>query len=43
MKGLFKLFEKDIMSENFTQKEMFIYGVIAPLAFIAVCILGSAL
>lgn len=37
MKELFEIFEKDIKSENFTRKEIVIYGVIAPLALILVC------
>ena len=37
MKELFEIFEKDIMSENFTRKEIVIYGIIAPLALILVC------
>lgn len=37
MKELMKVFEKDIKSENFTRKEIVIYGIIAPLALILVC------
>lgn len=37
MKELFEIFEKDIKSENFTRKEIVIYGVIAPLALILAC------
>ena len=37
MKELIKVFEKDIKSENFTRKEIIIYGIIAPLALILVC------
>ena len=37
MKELFEVFEKDIKSENFTRKEIIIYGIIAPLALILVC------
>lgn len=37
MKELFEIFEKDIKSENFTRKEIVIYGIIAPLALILVC------
>lgn len=37
MKELIKVFEKDIKSENFTRKEIVIYGIIAPLALILVC------
>ena len=37
MKELIKVFEKDIKSENFTRKEIIIYGIIAPIALILVC------
>lgn len=37
MKEFFEIFEKDIKSENFTCKEIVIYGIIAPLALILVC------
>lgn len=37
MKELFKIFEKDIMSENFNKRELFIYGVVAPLALFLIC------
>lgn len=36
MKELFKVFAKDIEKENFTKKEVIIFGVIAPLAFVLV-------
>ena len=37
MKELWQVFEKDIKSENFTRKEIIIYGIIAPLALLLVC------
>ena len=37
MKELIKVFEKDIKSENFTRKEIIIYGIIAPIALILAC------
>lgn len=37
MKELVKVFEKDIESEDFTRREMVIYGIIAPVALILVC------
>ena len=37
MKELFEIFEKDIKRENFTRKEIVIYGIIAPRALILVC------
>lgn len=43
MKELIKVFEKDIKSENFTRKEIVIYGIIAPLALVAVCGLAEVI
>ena len=37
MKELLEILEKDIKSENFTRKEIVIYGIIAPIALILVC------
>lgn len=37
MKELYKIFEKDIMSEKFTKRELFIYGVIAPIVLTLIC------
>lgn len=31
----------DILSENFTMREYVVYGVIAPLAIVAVMLLGG--
>lgn len=42
MRQLFDIFEKDIYSEHFTRKEYIIYGVIVPLAFMAVAVLAGA-
>ena len=43
MKELIKVFEKDIKSENFTRKEIVIYGIIAPLALVLVCWLAEVI
>lgn len=43
MKELTKVFEKDIKSENFTRTEIVIYGIIAPLALVAVCGLAEVI
>ena len=37
MKELLEILEKDIKSENFTRKEIVIYGIITPLALVLVC------
>lgn len=41
MKELFEIMMKDILSENFTRRELVVYGIIAPLALIAACVLGE--
>ena len=43
MKELIKVFDKDIKSENFSNKEIVIYGIIAPLALVAVCGLAEVI
>jgi hypothetical protein len=41
MKEFFKIMEKDIMKEKFTRKEYIIYGIVYPLALVAImCIAG---
>ena len=37
MKEFFEIFEKDIKTENFSNKEIVIYGIITPLALVLVC------
>lgn len=37
MRELLKVFEKDIAQENFTRREILIYGIIAPLVLILIC------
>ena len=42
MKDFWKIIEKDITSENFTQKEYVMYGIVAPLVLVLVCgLVGS--
>lgn len=41
MKELVEMFEKDIMSEHFTKKEIVIYGIVAPVAIVAACMLAG--
>ena len=43
MKELIKVFEKDIKCENFSNKEIVIYGIIAPLVLVAVCGLAEVI
>jgi hypothetical protein len=35
MKEFLKIMMKDILSENFTQREYVVYGIIAPIALFA--------
>ena len=37
MRQILDILSKDIEKENFTTKEVIIYGVIAPLALVLVC------
>lgn len=41
MKELFELLAKDIKTEDFSRKECVIYGIFAPLAMVAVCVLAE--
>lgn len=41
MKDLWNLFKEDISDENFTTKEKVMYGVLLPIGFIAVALLGG--
>ena len=41
MKELFKILAKDIMDEHFTRKEYFVYGILAPIALVAIMALAG--
>lgn len=41
MKELFKILVKDIMDEHFTRKEYFVYGILAPIALVAIMALAG--
>ena len=43
MKELFEIMMKDILSEDFTKREYIIYGIIAPLGLIALCVLAEVI
>ncbi len=43
MKELFEIMMKDILSEEFTKREYIIYGIIAPLGLIALCVLAEVI
>lgn len=41
MKDLWNLFKEDISDENFTMREKVVYGILLPIGFIAVALLGG--
>jgi hypothetical protein len=41
MKDLWQFFKEDISDENFTMREKVMYGVLLPIGFIVVAILGG--
>ena len=41
MKDLWNFFKDDISNENFTMREKVMYGVLLPIGFIAVALLGG--
>lgn len=41
MKKFFDIMKKDILSENFTNKELVIYGVLAPIVLFAIMALAG--
>ena len=41
MKDLWNFFKEDISGENFTMREKVMYGVLLPIGFIAVALLGG--
>ena len=42
-KKIIELFRRDIFAENLTKKELVVYGVVAPLALIAACVLAEVI
>lgn len=43
MKEFFEIMGKDILSENFTRREYVVYGIVAPLVLVLVCVLADSL
>ena len=43
MKEFFEIMGKDIMNENFTRKELVVYGIVAPLVLVLICGLAGSL
>ena len=43
MKKFFEIMGKDILSENFTKREYVVYGIVAPLVLVLVCVLAGSL
>lgn len=43
MKEFIEIMGKDIMNENFTRKELVVYGIVAPLVLVLMCGLAGSL
>ena len=43
MKEFLKIMGKDILSENFTCRDYVVYGIVAPLVLVLVCVLADSL
>lgn len=43
MKEFLKIMGKDILSENFTRRDYVVYGIVAPLVLVLVCVLADSL
>ena len=43
MKDFLEIMGKDILSENFTRREYVVYGIIAPLVLVLMCVLAGSL
>ena len=43
MKDLLNIYLKEIQVENFSKRECVVYGVIAPMALVMVCLIASIL
>lgn len=41
MKEFLEIMEKDFREENFTVRELVVYGIIAPAAFVLLAIIAS--
>lgn len=43
MKKFMEIMGNDILSENFTRREYVVYGIVAPLVLVLVCVLAGSL
>ena len=43
MKDFLEIMGKDILSENFTRREYVVYGIVAPLVLVLMCVLAGSL
>ena len=43
MKDLLNIYLKDIKVENFSKRECVVYGIIAPMMLVVVCLIASIL
>ena len=41
MKDFLKIMEKDIMSESFSRREWFVYGIVYPVVLLAGCVIAE--
>lgn len=43
MKKFMEIMGNDILSENFTRREYVVYGIVAPLVLVLMCVLAGSL
>ena len=43
MKKFMEIMGNDILSENFTRRDYVVYGIVAPLVLVLVCVLADSL
>ena len=43
MKKFIEIMGKDILSENFTRRDYVVYGIVAPLVLMLLCVLADSL
>lgn len=43
MKEIWQILEKDIHCDQFTRKECIVYGILVPLAFVAIAVIAGSI
>lgn len=43
MKEIWQILEKDIHRDQFTRKERIVYGILVPLAFVALAVIAGSI